>query len=124
MEDLVTLPTKKCSKCKEIKYISDFDKNGDGLSCRCKLCQKEKNRRYRELNKDRLPALKQKWYDENKDKILEQKKESRNLDPRLNMLNTAKHRAKVRNLPFEITVDDIILSNFKDEIDKGKRNSH
>lgn len=112
MEGRLILTTKKCAVCKETKCVADFDRSGIGLSSRCKSCQKEKNKRYRELNKESLSALKHEWYNDNKDKILEQKKEGRNLDPRLNMLSTAKHRAKIKNLPFEITVDDILIPDF------------
>lgn len=59
---------KECKKCKEIKALSDFDKNKssrDGLQWQCKECRKryrvansemlkDKQKLYRELTKDGL----------------------------------------------------------------------
>ena len=77
---------KICSKCKEIKDLTDFckDKNRkDGYYCECKLCQKqvrEKNKsfmiqyskEYRDKNKKKLSIQKKQYYKDNK-KILKQK---------------------------------------------------
>lgn len=48
--------TKVCSRCKEEKPLGEFGKNQrkkDGLSCSCKLCERERDRRYREENREK-----------------------------------------------------------------------
>lgn len=49
------MQTKRCSTCKEIKPVSEFNKNRsakDGLQKQCKDCHRECVRRYRATNKD------------------------------------------------------------------------
>lgn len=48
--------TKICSKCKEDKPLGEFGKNQrnkDGLNYSCKLCERERDRRYREENREK-----------------------------------------------------------------------
>ena len=50
---------KRCSKCRIIKTLSEFNKtktNKDGLSYLCKNCNRETSREYRKRNKDRYYA--------------------------------------------------------------------
>jgi hypothetical protein len=79
---------KTCSKCKELKLFSAFNKNKskkDGFATECKVCTKKYNsayysinkdellsqmQNYREINKDKLAIQSQKYYLENKNKIL------------------------------------------------------
>ena len=61
---------KQCSKCKEVKDLSEFHKNlanKDKLSNSCKSCSKI----YYELNKERIKKQHQKWAEANKEKIKE-----------------------------------------------------
>lgn len=47
--------TKICTKCKEDKPLGEFRKNQSnkgGLSSSCKLCDRERDRRYREKNQE------------------------------------------------------------------------
>jgi hypothetical protein len=46
--------TKKCTKCRKIKPLSDFSKDssrGDGLQATCKQCRKRYQTKYHQLNK-------------------------------------------------------------------------
>lgn len=74
---------KKCSKCGEVKDVSEFYKDGyrpDGLCCRCKTCNKlyyDSNRehlllgckKYNINNKKSISDYGKKYYEENKDRI-------------------------------------------------------
>lgn len=83
---------KTCSRCKEVKEVTEFNKhkgNIDGLQYNCNACRKaisakyydrtkevqaEKSRRWREANIDRVKARGRKYYQENKEKILQRQK--------------------------------------------------
>lgn len=87
------METKICSKCKEEKGLSEFNKNRstkDGLSGQCRKCQneyngtketramryqankeslREKARIYRELNRDRIRERDRNWKRNNAEKV-------------------------------------------------------
>ena len=68
------LISKECSKCHEIKPVSEFSKNNgatDGLKSKCRECIKK---HYQE-NKDKFKEIHRKYYQENKDKISEKHRE-------------------------------------------------
>ena len=51
------IQSKKCGKCKEIKSIDMFCKcksKKDGYHSTCKLCGKESNKKWREINKEKI----------------------------------------------------------------------
>jgi hypothetical protein len=101
---------KKCSVCSEVKTKDNFYKDSrskDGLSCRCKCCQAIRASEYRSLNRERIRISQKKYYDSNKEDINNKLKIRHRLNPKINMLATAKHRAKQKGLPFNLTYDDI-----------------
>lgn len=56
---------KKCGHCKQLKDEKDFYKDKttkDGYSYICKECQSERNKIYREKNKDKLKKYKDEYY--------------------------------------------------------------
>lgn len=62
---------KVCSKCKECKYICDFNKDKskkDGLRTFCRECVKIKNEIYRKKNPVRYKEHQKKYRDSNKEK--------------------------------------------------------
>jgi hypothetical protein len=64
---------KTCSKCKELRLLSDFGKlnsSPDGLRYDCKLCRKD----YREKNKEIINNKHKEWYKDNKQMHLEKSK--------------------------------------------------
>lgn len=83
------LTHKRCSKCGEVKEVSQFVKDPqkkDGLYSSCKICYKKhyKNtvekykptrEKYKVENRDKILAHKHKKYDENRDTLLEKLKE-------------------------------------------------
>jgi hypothetical protein len=63
--------SKACTKCKEIKSLSNFGKHKagkDGLRARCKPCEGDDHRAYRKVNRDKVRAAKRAWDKKNKDK--------------------------------------------------------
>ena len=68
---------KECKKCKIVKSLTEFckaSKNKDGLMSYCKLCESERKRSYRLLNKTKILEKKHKYYLDNKQSILDKQK--------------------------------------------------
>lgn len=68
------MKTKRCSACKETKPVSEFCKrrdSKDGLNASCKPCKSEKDRRYREANREKVAEKGRRYYEANKEKIAE-----------------------------------------------------
>jgi hypothetical protein len=80
---------KQCSKCKEIKEISEFSRNKalkDGLCCRCKICNRqivaewrarhpnylEHQKKVRNARLDHYQAVRRKWEKKNRKKRVQQ----------------------------------------------------
>lgn len=71
------LTYKRCSKCGEVKSISEFSPektHSDRLASRCKKCNAEKTAAYRAKNKEKVLAATQKWRSEHKDEVGEYNK--------------------------------------------------
>lgn len=70
------METKLCSKCALEKPITEFPKlkrNKDSLDSLCKECRNLVNKEYRDNNKDKVKKARKKYYQENKQHLLEQK---------------------------------------------------
>lgn len=68
------MQTKTCSRCKETKPVSEFGKHRitkDGLAYECKACKSEKDRIYRQNNKEKIAEYKRRHYEANKGRIAE-----------------------------------------------------
>jgi hypothetical protein len=79
---------KKCTTCKETLEITNFWKDksrGDGYNCRCKSCAKAKNKIY-------MKTYAKKYYQDNKDKITEQRKARYNNNPAVRVANSMRCR--------------------------------
>ncbi len=66
--------TKQCTKCGELKSLSEFsvDRRGKyGRTSRCKTCVAKYSRKYYEKNKERVNVGQRKYYRENKKQIRE-----------------------------------------------------
>jgi hypothetical protein len=88
---------KKCSKCKETKLVSLFPKtkaNKDGLSYICTDCNRLANKSYREKHHERYYANQQNY-----------RATPEGFVP--NLVQNARTRASKKNIPFEITNQDI-----------------
>ena len=64
------MKTKKCSKCKEVKAVDEFQKNKsskDGLRSQCKVCTSERSRKYYEENREAEREKNRKYHEENRE---------------------------------------------------------
>lgn len=86
---------KKCSKCKKKKEVSEYHKG----RVECKVCGKEYNKRYRELNKDKIRErdLKNKklYYIKNKKRMREYATERNKLHPELRRKYRQENKEKI-----------------------------
>ena len=88
---------KRCSRCGEVKPISDFNKckrKSDGLQCWCKQCKKDVNAAWYVKHKEKVAECQAEWRNLNKEKIAEYQAEWRNL----NKEKIAEYQAEWRNL--------------------------
>lgn len=78
MENSIT--EKVCSKCKEVKPISEFNIRKEGKSRHrndCKICQYKVNAEYRKANKEKVASKMKEWYVKNKERMHKYHKEYR-----------------------------------------------
>ncbi|MDV2964558.1 hypothetical protein RZ532_01100 [Nitratireductor aquimarinus] len=65
---------KQCSKCREFKPVEEFSKavgNSDGCFSYCKCCTRERCRRYREKNPEKIREKDRRYREKNPEKIRE-----------------------------------------------------
>lgn len=87
---------KQCKCCGVVKLLCDFHRNKsskDGTHSLCKIC-------------NNLKATK--WVSDNLEKVVASKK-LRRQDVRKSLLEAAQSRAKLKSLPIDITLEDIIV---------------
>ena len=73
-DDNGNLISKECSKCHEIKEVSEFNKDKskkDGVATACKECKKEQISEYYKQNPNKLKERQAKYYKQNADKVKE-----------------------------------------------------
>lgn len=102
---------KLCSYCKETKELEDFHlniRNKDGYSNACKNCKKEYDKTYRKSDKIQ-DFYKSESY---RDRKREYRKLRFEIDLENQLLLQARARAKKNNLPFNITIEDIVIPEF------------
>lgn len=90
---------KQCRSCNTIKQLSDFHKNKnskDGYHSICKSCANK-----RASN----------WVSANLQKVVDNKR-LRRKDIRKSLIEAAQNRARMKNLPINITIDDIVVPEF------------
>lgn len=95
--------TKVCSKCGIEKDIGEFYKNGfyNGkqiYKASCKTCNRKKdmkrNRKFRELNPEKVIAYRGEYYRENKEKVNERCRMFHALNPEKSLERNRRRRAK------------------------------
>lgn len=94
--------TKVCTTCNEAKSLDMFykhKKGKHGVTSMCISCRKAYDRALNDTDEARL-----------KSKIRVSK--YREAKPQKQIVMKAKHRAKLKNLPFDLTEDDIIIPEF------------
>jgi hypothetical protein len=66
--------TKKCATCREVKHMSEFNKDNrayDGLCCYCRICRKTQKKEQYERNKEKVLKQQKEYTKKNKEKIKE-----------------------------------------------------
>lgn len=114
---------KKCSRCENIKSIENFTKDRktkDGYRLWCKECSNNQKKlyylknadklkksvnEYRKVNIEKVKERNKKWRDSNPDLI----KKSRIKNLKSHLLRGAKLRAQKKNLPFDLSIEDIVI---------------
>jgi hypothetical protein len=85
---------RKCNMCHKEKPLVDFHKSNKdgafGYQHHCKKC----STKYKQINKEQAAKI---------------HKKNHQKDYRLALIRAAKHRAKEKNIPFDITKDDLEL---------------
>lgn len=69
---------KRCSKCKTVKPVDRFHRDGsrpDGRQPRCKTCQQEAARRWYEANRERTREAGRRWRKANVERVRELKRQ-------------------------------------------------
>lgn len=77
--DIITLPAKQCSRCKEVKLLTEFGKdpkNKSGLKSGCRSCDCKYSEKQRIKNSEILPQIRKEYNRSNKKsiKVKQQKK--------------------------------------------------
>ena len=110
------METKKCTKCKKIKDLPDFrvcNEALDGLQYRCRECQSAYDKiRYDNNNKEYFADKFRKWSRKNAEYVNEKSFQWRKNNPAKCLWSSAKQRAKVKNKPFTISFNDVVLPEF------------
>lgn len=73
----MTMKTKRCTKCGEVKPYEMFDRDKrrkDAYTSRCKVCKSKINKAYYETNKESIRDSHKSYYQSNKEKIKDSKK--------------------------------------------------
>jgi hypothetical protein len=121
MDNKTTLNCRKCNAIKPIEEVGKQIKNGQ--SNLCKKCKQEYHNNYKIKNsakmKETFNKNKLKYYKKTKEKyyqdieLSKQKLKTRYFNnTAARLVNSAKVRAKKKNIPFDITKEDIIIPTF------------
>lgn len=99
------MKTKRCSKCKETKPVSEFCKNKsqkDGIDHCCKSCKSERARRYREANKEKIAEKNRRYYEANKEKIHERNRRWREANREQECRRSVKRQREINKRSLEL----------------------
>lgn len=102
--------TKRCSRCQELKDLSEFNKDRSkalGIRSYCKLCQSSSNARWRQNNPEynwavanpgRMKVLRDRWNDEHKGELVTYHREWRADNPQRarEQYRKAAHKRRLR----------------------------
>lgn len=96
---------RKCNISKETRFFHKNPYNAGGLFSYCKDCKRLYDLKYRKSEKVQSYYKSKKY----KKRKKEYRKKRQNQDPRIQMLVSAKVRAKQLSLPINISIEDIIV---------------
>lgn len=118
------MTSKTCSKCKETKPVSEFNKNRSkkgGLAYECKACVSEYSRRYYEANKEEERERSRRWREDNKEVQAKRNREYKRLNKK-QCIRRANRDARETNarsrelahrhgLPWEDWEDEFVMAD-------------
>ena len=87
------METKQCTKCGEVKELSEFHKKRAGHASRCKDCKKEYDKEYNKTNADKKKEHNKEYYKTNADACT---------------LNLIRNRARRKGIHFDLELKDIL----------------
>lgn len=90
------METKQCSKCKEIKIVSEFFLNKGQPRNSCKVCTKAQNDAWYQRNKKQVCQRTGSYYRDNKEKYTEYQRAWRVKNPEAGRETTQRYRNKDR----------------------------
>jgi len=99
--------TKECCKCKEVKELVHFFRKGKATIC--KSCDLARQKVYRTANTERIRSIQKRYDDKNKVSHREKCRKYRRLAPNSRILTMAKYRARLKGLPFNLELADIVI---------------
>jgi len=70
------METKKCTKCGEVKALTEFRRAKNrkaGFTSICKVCKKAQTKNYKAIYRDNQKKKRAKWYADNPEKVLVRK---------------------------------------------------
>lgn len=102
--------------CKHGHICERYVNRGACIECNRGEKINEKRRNFRLLNRDRVLQQRNLHYYKNKEEISQKRKEKHIKEPWIMMFQKAKERAIGHNLPFLITINDIIKIYPKDDL--------
>ena len=109
------IESKICPKCMQNKSSEHFSKRSDcenGLMSWCQLCNREKVKKWRKLNKEKVLKYTENWRKNNRDKLNKIQKKYRFNNPKnvraSKMLLEAKKKCLKKNIPFDIDYNFIL----------------
>ena len=109
------MEVKICTVCKLEKDVCLFDIDNSiksKIASRCKECQSIKNKKYIDKNKAKIKASKSNWYKQNRNVVITKNKIKRKTNPVNQLISVIKHRANNKNLPFNLTKEDIVIPEY------------
>ena len=110
MSVVVSLQSKVCSKCREVKLFSEFVKrktSKDGYRSECKACKKEYDAKWCAANPEKVKENQAKWSAANPEKIKEYGAEWSKANPEKRRAWSSNRRAaKLEAIPSWLTEED------------------
>jgi hypothetical protein len=116
---------KTCKDCNEEKNIEEFyvlNKEKGYRNSYCKVCSSERKKKYtnkekqkkyiskwRSKNKDKNNEYQRNWYSKNKEKAAARSLKWQEDNPEMAMINRAKLRARKKEIPFDLTLEDVSI---------------
>ncbi len=70
-KDMIASGCKTCTKCQEVKPLSEFTKSGNRINAHCKTCVAQHGKEWYVQNVEKRAATAKRWMEENKRRISE-----------------------------------------------------